>query len=146
MLASGGPSASTIGATPKQAQALLSRAVDALHADPDKAITAFNTLRGPYSEDDLYVFVVGLNDNRFRANGADFRLVGTDALALRDRNGDPFVQQMISAGTAKNQTEGDYTWPNPVTGNVERKHTYFRKVDDMLRRRYWRRRRPWRRL
>jgi hypothetical protein len=39
---------------------------------------------------------------------------------------------MISAGTAKNQTEGDYSWPNPVTGNVESKHTYFRKVDDML--------------
>jgi cytochrome c len=38
-------------ATPAQAQALLARAVDAVRADPDKAIDTFNELRGVYYED-----------------------------------------------------------------------------------------------
>jgi cytochrome c len=119
-------------ATPAQAQALLARAVDALRADPGKAIDAFNTLlRGPYAEDDLYVFVIGLSDKRVHANGADPRLIGTDALSLRVPDG-KFVQEMIAAAGQRDQWEMDYAWPNPVTGNVENKHVFLRKVDDMV--------------
>lgn len=51
-------------ATPEQAQALLARAVNALRADPGKAIEAFNTLlRSPYAEDDLYVYRAGAGDD-----------------------------------------------------------------------------------
>jgi cytochrome c len=116
-------------ATPAQAQALLARAVDALRADPDKAIDAFNRLvRG---EDDLYVFVIGLGDKRVHANGADPRLIGTDALSLRVPEG-KFVQEMIVAAGQREQAEIDYAWPNPVTGNVENKHLFLHKVDDRV--------------
>lgn len=119
-------------ATPAQAQALLARAVDAVRADPDKAIDAFNRLRGPYSEDDLYVFVVDLGDMRFRAHGIDRRLIGTDARSLRDPNGKPVVPEMIAAVAKGDQAELDYAWPNPVTGKVENKHTFLRKVGEVL--------------
>jgi cytochrome c len=119
-------------ATPAQAQALLMRAVDALRADPAKAIEAFNTLlRGPYAEDDLYIFVIGLSDKRVYANGADPRLIGTDALSLRVADG-KFVQEMIAEAGRWDQGEMDYAWPNPVTGHVENKHVFLRRVDDMV--------------
>jgi cytochrome c len=119
-------------ATPAQAQALLARAVDALRADPGKAIDAFNTLlRGRYSEDDLYVFVIGLSDKLVHANGADPRLIGTDALSLRVPTG-KFVREMIAAAGQWDQPEMDYDWPNPVTGKVENKHIFLHKVDDMV--------------
>lgn len=119
-------------ATPAQAQALLARAADAIRANPGKAIDAFNTLRGPYAEDDLYVFVVDLRDKRFRAHGADRRLIGTDTLSLRDPNGKPIGQEITAAVAERDQVEFDYAWPNPVTGKVENKHTFLRKVGDLL--------------
>lgn len=118
--------------TPVQAQALLARAADALHASAADAIAAFNTRRGPCSEDDLYVWVVSLNDHRFLANGADSRLIGTDALSLRDPSGKPFTHELIAAAEERDRVEGDYLWPSPVTGNIERKHVFVRKIDGML--------------
>jgi cytochrome c len=119
-------------ATRDQAQALLARAADAVRSKPVKAIEGFNTIRGPYAEDDLYMFVIGLTDNRFRAHGADHRLIGTDALSLRDPSGKPIGREMLAAVAERDQAELDYAWPNPVTGKVENKHTYLRKVGDML--------------
>jgi cytochrome c len=116
-------------ATPAQAQALLARAVDALRADRGKAIDAFNRL--PSGESDLYVFVIGISDKRIRANGADPRLIGTDALSLRVPEGQ-IVQEMIIAAGLRDQAEMDYVWPNPVTGNVENKHVFLHRVDDMV--------------
>ena len=40
-------------ATPAQAQAMLTRAVQAVKDDPDNAFHAINQLHGPFSEDDL---------------------------------------------------------------------------------------------
>ena len=119
-------------ATPAQAQAMLARAVQAVKDDPAKAFHAINQLHGPFSEDDLYVFVVDLKDDRFRAHGIFHDLIGSDALALHDPSGRPIVQDMIAAVAKEDQAEVDYSWPNPVTGGVENKHTYLRKIGDLL--------------
>ena len=119
-------------ATPAQAQAMLTRAVQAVKDDPDKAFHAINQLHGPFSEDDLYVFVVDLKDGRFRAHGIYHDLIGSDALALHDPSGRPIIQDMIAAVAKEDQAELDYSWPNPVTGSVENKHTYVRKVGGLL--------------
>jgi cytochrome c len=119
-------------ATPAQAQALLDKAVKAIHADRAKALDAFNRTRGEFSEDDLYVFVISLSDKRFLAHGVNHRLVGTDGSDLRDPNGKLIVQQMVDAVATRDQAEVDYSWPNPVTGRVEEKHTLLRKVDGQI--------------
>jgi cytochrome c len=119
-------------ATPAQAQAMLARAAQAVEDDPAKAFHAFNQLRGPFSEDDLYVFVVDLKDDRFRAHGVYRDLIGSDALALHDPSGRPIIQDMIAAVAKEDQAEIDYSWPNPVTGGVENKHTYLRKIGGLL--------------
>ena len=119
-------------ATPAQAQAMLARAVQALKDDPAKAFHAFNLSHGPFSEDDLYVFVVDLKDDRFRAHGLAQGLIGTDALALHDPSGRPIIKDMIDAVAKEDKAEVDYAWPNPVTGRVENKHTYLHKIGDLL--------------
>lgn len=119
-------------ASAEQAAAMLERAVAAVQADPDKAIAAFNDLNGGYIEDDLYVFVVGLSDGKFRAHGVSPRLLGSDGYALTDPNGQPIIRQMVAALNAAERGELDYSWRNPVTRQVEHKHTLFRKVGDLL--------------
>jgi len=119
-------------ASPAQATALLDKAVAAVKRDPAKAIAAFNDLNGGYIEDDLYVFVVGLEDGKFRAHGVSHRLVGTDGNALTDPNGQPIIQQMLDVLKAADHGELDYAWRNPVTRQVENKHTQFRKVGPYL--------------
>ena len=103
------------------AKALLARAVDAVRANPSKALDAFNAFCGPYAEGDLYVFVIDISNKHVRANGADPRLIGieTDALSLRAPGG-KLIQEIIAAAGQRDQTEMDYAWPNPVTGNVEK--------------------------
>lgn len=119
-------------ASPEQAAAMLERAVVTMQADSDKALAAFNDLNGGYIEDDLYVFVVGLDDGKFRAHGVSPRLVGTDGYALTDPNGKPIIRQMADALKDKDRGELDYAWRNPVTRKVENKHTLFRKVGNNL--------------
>lgn len=115
-------------ASPAQASAMLERAVAAMQADPTKALAAFNDLNGGFIEDDLYVFVVGRDDGKFRAHGVTSRLVGSDGYALSDANGKPIIRQMLDVLNEKDRGELDYAWRNPVTRQVENKHTLFRKV------------------
>lgn len=116
----------------EQARALLERAAAAAKDDPAKAIAAFNELNGSFSEDDLYVFAIGLDDKRFKAHGAIPRLVGSDALALRDADGKPFIEALLARVKDKDQGEIDYAWRNTVTSKVERKHTLLRKVGGLV--------------
>jgi cytochrome c len=59
-------------------------------------------------------------------------LIGTDALSLHDPNGRYFGSELIASANTAGQAEGDYLWPNAVTGDIEGKHTHVRRMDDML--------------
>jgi cytochrome c len=115
-----------------QAKAMLNRASDAVKNDSKSAFKAFGDLNGKFVEDDLYVFVIGIDDLHFRAHGANPRLVGIDARTVTDPNGKPIIQKMVSIVKKKGQGELDYAWENPVTNKIEKKHTFVRKVDNYL--------------
>ena len=119
-------------ASAAQAKVMLNKASDAVKADAKVAFQAFSDLNGKFIEDDLYVFVVGLDDMSFRAHGATPRLVDSDAKTLTDPNGKPIIQEMISIVKSKGQGELAYSWRNPVTNKIEKKHTFVRKVDNFL--------------
>jgi cytochrome c len=123
-------------ATPAQARALLDRAVNAVRTDRRAALEAFNQRRGEYFEDDLYVFVIDLNDHQTLAHGADPSLVGADAARIVDVDASssehPLIQRMTAAVADNNRGEIEYRWSNPVTGLGERKHAYLEKVDQMI--------------
>lgn len=118
--------------SPAQAKALLERAAAAVKEDPAKAFTAFNDLNGSFVEDDLYVFAIGMDDGRFRAHGGMPRLIGTGALGLKDGEGKEFVRDMLARVKDKEQGEIEYAWRNTVTGKVYKKHSYLRRVGNVV--------------
>lgn len=120
-------------ATPAQAKELLNRAVAAVkEKGASAAVAAFNALGGGFVQDDLYVFAIDLNSQRFLAHGAMPKLVGSDGRAVRDPKGKAIVADMVNIVSRKGEGELDYAWRNPVTDKLETKHSFIRRVDDML--------------
>lgn len=119
-------------ASAEQAQAMLWRAVHEFKQDRAKAIDRFNDLNGGFIQDDLYVFVVGLDDRRMHAHGAQPGLIGCDVDELMDADGKPFNPQMIDIAMTHGEGEFGYRWKNPVTGREESKRTYFKRVGNYL--------------
>ena len=119
-------------ASPQAAKDLLARAVEAMEKDPKLAMSQFNSMNGGYNEDDLYVFVVGINDRIMHAHGSIPRLIGRNVSDMRDINGKHLLPQMIDIVTSKGGGELKYVWPNKVTGKQEQKTTYLRRVGEYL--------------
>lgn len=117
---------------PEEARDLLGRAATALRKDPKEALNAFNNPSGRFTHYDLYVFVVGLNDGKFYAMGANPGLVGLDVKDLKDAAGKPIIQDMIAIVKEKGSGVYDYVWRNPANNKVEPKHSYIERVDDYL--------------
>lgn len=119
-------------ASPEQAKKLLGEAVQAITADPEKAFAAFNDPNGQFIQDDLYVFAVGITDGRFRAHGATRRLIGSNALVLKDPKGKTIVQDMMNLVKTKREGQYDYVWKNSITNRIVFKHTFVYKAGDYL--------------
>lgn len=114
------------------AKSMLWRAVHELKMHGEDAFERFNSLDGGFIQDDLYVFVIGLDDEIVYAHGGSQRLVGRNAGEFVDANGKPFIREMVAI--AKNKGEGDifYTWRNPISLKVENKHAYIVRVGNYL--------------
>ena len=117
---------------PEEARDLLGRAAAALKANPKEALSEFNNPSSKFTHYDLYVFVVGLNDGKFYAMGANPGLVGLDVKDLRDAAGKPIIQDMMAIVKEKGSGMYDYVWRNPANNKVEPKHSYIERVDDYL--------------
>jgi len=89
-------------------------------------------VKEPALHDDLYVFVVDLNNQRYAAHGTNLRLINTDFRKVKDPEGKPVGEPILAL--IKKQDEGGYAyrWRNPVTNKVENKHAYVRKVGHYL--------------
>ncbi|QCG96156.1 hypothetical protein E6C67_20200 [Azospirillum sp. TSA2s] len=112
-------------ATPEQAKSLVADAVAYLKAKgPDEASKAFQDPKGSFRRGELYVFVFD-TDGRYVASGANPKLAGTDAANLKDAEGKPIVQAMISETKEKPNAVIDYVWLNRQTNKVEHKHSYI---------------------
>jgi len=114
------------------AKSLLWRAVHQLKQDGKTAFERFNRLDGGFVTDDLYVFVIGIEDGLVHAHGGSPRQVGRDATVLVDANGRNFGNEMIELARSQGEADIRYAWRNPVSGKVERKHSYIVRVGDYL--------------
>ena len=119
-------------ASAEQARALLERAATALSTDRNGTLKAINQLQGGFLEDDLYVFVVDMDSRRYLAHGTNLRLLNTDFAKIKDPEGKPVGEPMLALMAREDQGEYQYRWKNPVTGKVEDKHAYLRKVGNLL--------------
>nr|WP_240008855.1 cache domain-containing protein [Pseudomonas campi] len=119
-------------ATPQQAQSLLERAVAALEKDPEATLGSINDLSAEFREDDLYVYVVDLDNRRYVAHGYNLRLIGVDFASIKDPEGKPVGEPILALMTKGDSAGYDYRWKNPVTAKVEDKHALLRKVGHYL--------------
>ncbi|HYF88663.1 cache domain-containing protein [Azospirillum sp.] len=111
-------------ATPEQAKSLVADAVAYLKAKgPEEATKAFQDPKGSFRRGELYVFVFDAN-GRYVASGANPRLAGSEAADLKDAEGKPIVQAMITETKDKPSAVIDYVWLNRQTNKVEHKHSY----------------------
>eukprot|EP01133_Synstelium_polycarpum_P004140 gene4140-4833_t len=119
-------------ATPEHARALRNKAVKALEKDPVGTLKAINAMQGGFLKDDLYVFVVDLDTQRYVAHGTTPRLVNTDFSKIKDPDGKPVGEPILAVMAEQDQGEYKYRWKNPVTGKVENKHAYLRKTGHFM--------------
>lgn len=119
-------------ASSEQALQLLETAVEAVNSNPRAAFSAINSLDERFYKDDLYVFVVELDSQRFVAHGSNLRMVGRSFGAMADQVGKPFTQEALDEINTNEMVEFDYQWEHPITGDMEHKHAFARKVGDYL--------------
>lgn len=119
-------------ASAEDALKLLDTAAEAVRADPRETFKAVNALDSRFYKNDLYVFVVELENNRFVAHGSNLRLVGRDFSQLTDTTGKPFGKEAVDKIAKSDTAEFSYQWKHPISGDIESKHAHARKVGDYL--------------
>lgn len=115
------------------AKALLDRAVALVQEmGTQDAALAFNNRRGDFIQGDLYVFMIDLDSGRFQAMGLNPGLTDTDALGLRDSQGNALVEEMFEKLQEADSATVEYAWLNPITNRVEPKRSYVQRVNGSL--------------
>jgi methyl-accepting chemotaxis protein len=117
--------------TRDEARALVEKAAAYIKANgKEKAFVEFSKPKGKFVNKDLYIFAIGFN-GVFLAHGANQSLVGNNQLQSKDENVRLVTIRLIETA----QRGGgwyDYKWPNPLTGELQRKSSYIYKVDDSV--------------
>lgn len=116
--------------TPEQALALLDKAVAEVKLHGPAAFDKFNRLDGGFVTDDLYVYVVGVDDLIIKAHGVNPRLIGRPAETIRDAAANNIYESVPTAPQVADSGSYEYRWRNPITGKDEHKRAHFVRVGD----------------
>jgi cytochrome c len=119
-------------ATPEQALSILWRAVDELKRRGPDSFAQFNDINGGFVRDDSYVFVVGMKDLRMYAHGTMPRLIGKNVGDLTDASGEQIIRKMVDIVNSKGEGSLNYKWRNPITGKIENKSTFLKRVGEYM--------------
>src|SRR5690554_177605 len=103
--------AATTASDEERAQALLERAVAYYQQEGERAFAAFNRV-GPFSEDDLYVFVVDRQGTMLASGGPSRKLIGRDISPLLDDQLQLGFEAVLAQPVTGQIQEGEYRWIN----------------------------------
>lgn len=99
----------------------------------ERAFAAFNNQKGSFYRNDLYTFVVGIDDGIMHAHGgAPEGLVGGNVRDLRDAAGKPIIRDMLALAQQADGGSLSYVWLNRATNRIEDKTTLVRRVGKFL--------------
>lgn len=115
--------------TPDEAKAMLARAIVALKADKQTAITKFNHNDAAFRDRDLFVFCFNGDDGKFTAHEA---FVGSDVRGLADRAGNQFGAGMFAAPAEGRITEVPYLSPIPGSVAQAQKLAYVVRIGEQV--------------
>lgn len=97
----------------------------------DAALRMFNDPKGIFTRGELYVFAFDLN-GRLLANPHTPENIGRDLRVLPDARGKLFRQEFLDIALSRGSGWVEYTYRNPVDGNLHGKVSYVEKVDDLI--------------
>lgn len=115
--------------TPKEAEAMLKRAIAEVKANEPSAIRRFNNNDLPFRDRDLFVFCFNGQDGKFTAHEA---MVTWDVRNLRDRNGKSFGMEMYDEAREDRMTGVVFASPLPGSTELFAKKAYVMRVSDQV--------------
>lgn len=118
-------------ATPKEAEAMVKKAVAAIRADRQKAFAEISDPKGPFVDRDLYIVVYDMQGTNL-AHGFNRKMIGKNMIELRDSDGKLFWRDRIEQAKTKQSFWQDLKFVDPITRRIEPKTTYCERLDDML--------------
>jgi hypothetical protein len=113
--------------TPKEAKAMLERAVAAVKEDKGKALDMFNKGEGGFKDRDLYVFCANASDGILTAHP---NLKGENLQVIKGKKGFPLGQEIMRTAAEGEIKEVAYWWPRPGSDKPLEKRTFYTKVGD----------------
>lgn len=116
-------------ATPKEAEAMVGKAIAAIKANKQKTYDEITAKDPKWIDDDLYPVVYGL-DGKVLAHGQNSKQVGKELIDLKDADGKAFVKERVDLANSKGKFWQDYKFTDPVTKKVLPKSMYCEKLDD----------------
>jgi signal transduction histidine kinase len=115
--------------TPKEAKAMLQRAVTAVKEDKGKALDMFNKGEGGFKDRDLYVFCANASDGVMTAHPTH---KGEQLADIKGKKGFPLGQEMMKNATEGKVSEVTYWWPRPGSDKPLEKTSFYTKVGDQI--------------
>lgn len=117
--------------TAKEAVSLVDKAVRLLsEKGPDELIRVVNLRKAPYTDRDLYLFVIG-PDEKIVAHGFDPARIGITASDLYDGDGQPYGSLMLKYANAEGRWLA-YRASDPITGKMADKKSWVRRHDGYI--------------
>lgn len=119
-------------ANPDEARAMAERAASHLETvGPDQAFREFMDPEGAFIDRDLYVFVIDFQGILI-ASGAFPNSIGAVVADARDRNGRPFIQEMLELARIQETGWVEYDMVHPCTGEMTPKISFVKRVGPVI--------------
>ncbi|MBO3275640.1 cache domain-containing protein [Pseudomonas schmalbachii] len=115
----------------QRARQLLEKAVAYYKQEGDKSFAAFSR-QGEFIDGELYVYVLNNDGVMLASGGPSVMLIGRNILPSLDPTLRDDFQKALKQSESGKIEEADYRWKNWSDGRVERKHTYYQRVDDRI--------------
>ena len=114
-----------------RARRLLARAVTHFRAVGDRALAEFGR-QGEFIDRELYVYVLDTEGTMLSSGGSSASLIGRNVTPMRDAAGKPFFAELVETAVRDGHGEVQYRWINWADNSVQRKHTFFERVDQRI--------------
>ena len=110
-------------ASPKEAEALVLKAVTALKANRTGTLAEITAKNANWIDRDLYPVVYDTT-GKVLAHGQNDKMVGKVLIDFKDPDGKPFVRERVDLAKSKGKFWQDYKFTDPVTKKVLPKQAY----------------------
>ncbi len=121
-----------VNAAIEEAKAMVDKAEAYFQANgKDKTLQELNNPKGEFVKGDLYVFAYDAAGTVI-AHPVNAKLVGTNTLEVPDVDGKLWRKEAMEKVKKDGTAVVDYKFKNPVSGKVEQKTTFFKKVGDII--------------